>query len=203
MNRILANIVPRILLPLVDVYRLEQIRNQRVGNNHHRGTDPIFLGNIFHPKNRPAFLFLLRRKLFSGGFFWAFFFNPSILQSLPNNCRRRWHFGWFICNSAHQIFPSCYLLTDAVEIILIRDFELNRAMMCFVDGAGGSRDGRHVRRKRKEMKESWAAWSGECLVTLPAGGGRIEAREPGLKKIKCVSMFALVCPSVSVCVCVG
>lgn len=28
----------------------------------------------------------------------------------------------------------------------------------------------------------------------------IEAREPGLKKTKCVSMFALVCPSVSVCV---
>lgn len=83
-------------------------------------------------------------------------------------------------------------------------------MMCFVDGAGGSRDGRHVRIKKGERNERKLSssrgsthqlgaenvWS-LCQRAEAAG---IEAREPGLKKTKCVSMFALVCPSVSVCV---
>ncbi len=83
--------------------------------------------------------------------------------------------------------------------------------MCFVDGAGGSRDGRHVRIKKGERNERKAeqltriytsAWSGECLVTLPAGGG---GRDRGERAwIKEDKMCVNVCSRVSLdeCVCV-
>lgn len=122
MNRNSKYCPAHLLLLLVDVYRLEQIRNQRVGNNHHRGgTDPIFLGNIFHPKNRPAFLFLFTPEIV----FWRVFLRLFFF-SIHRSCNLLYPIIVVVADisgdsSATPPNISHFLsIRAAVEIILIR-----------------------------------------------------------------------------------